>query len=170
MKRSRQTIIVSNGTKAFSTPQVECKKIGDNESYRDDPDRPREVPQIDMTEIWVSQGTAQAIRDRMLPSELVETGLRRILLCPPGPQPDRSRIEPCTLGGSLLHVSDDLNVELIMRSCPSCESKNTALRRLLIHQDIYFSKIFRVPTPEQKQWINQDKRAGNDSDPRPRGA
>ena len=136
--------------------------------YHPQGDRPREVLQIDMIEIWISHGTAQAIRDRMLPGEHVETGLGRILLCPPGPHPDRSGIVPYPMGGCLLTVSDDMNIELIMRSCPSCESKNTALRRLLIHQDIYFSKIFRVPTTEERVWINQDRREGTDSDPRDR--
>lgn len=134
-----------------------------------DPDLPREVLQNDMTEIWVSQGTAQASRGRMLPGEHVETGLRRILLCPPGPTPDLSEIAPCKQGGVLLRVSGNFLAELIMRMCPSCESKNTAIRRLLVHRDIFFSKNFRVATAAEKAWINQDKREGTDQDPRTRG-
>jgi len=131
-------------------------------------DHLREVLQIDMTEIWVSQGTAQALHDRKRPSEHIETELRRILLCPTGPKPDLSEIVPCKQGGFLLRVSRNFLAELIMRMCPSYESKNTAIRRLLVHQDIYFSKNFRVATAAEKVWINADRRAGTDIDPRTR--
>jgi hypothetical protein len=166
MKRSRQTIIVSNGTKTFSTPQVECKKIGDNESYRDDPDRPRYYPENGLVSFWLSDDTAQALKDRMLPDETPETALRRRHQCPPGPQPDRSKLDPCEAGGSMLVISTDMHSELIMRSGPG-EKPNNLLRRLVVLADIHATGDFTVPTPEQRAWIQADKRAGTD---RPRGA
>ena len=131
------------------------------------PDLPRHYQENGMVSIWLSDDTTQALHERMLPDETPEATLRRRHRCPPGPQPDHSRTEPCSLGGYLLTVSDDMKTELIMRTGPG-ERTNDLIRRLIVLSDITLSGNFRVPTKEEAAWINQDRREGTDSDPRTR--
>ena len=120
-----------------------------------------------MVSIWLSDDTTQALHERRLPGETPEATFRRRHRCPPGPQPDCSRIVPCDAGGYLLTVSDDMKTELIMRTGPG-ERTNDLIRRLIVLSDITLSGNFRVPTKEEAAWINQDRREGTDSDPRTR--
>lgn len=139
----------------------------DRQSPAPDPDLPRHYQENGMVSIWLSDDTTQALHERMLPGETPEATLRRRHRCPPGPQPDCSRIVPCSLGGFLLIVSDDMKTELIMRTGPG-ERTNDLIRRLIVLSDITLSGNFRVPTKEEAAWINQDRRQGTDSDPRTR--
>jgi len=139
----------------------------DGQSPHPQGDRPRDYQENGMVSIWLSDHTLRAYVERMLPGETPEATFRRRHRCPTGAQPDCSRIVPCSLGGFLLIVSDDMKTELIMRSGPG-ERTNDLIRRLIILSDIRLSRNFRVPTKEDAAWINQDRRQGTDSDPRTR--
>lgn len=166
---TRGTSVVAPVTTKSYRPPRGVIPTQDDVSPVHDPDHASVVLQNGGREIWLSGDTAQAIGDRALSGETPEGTLRRLFTCLPCPRPDLSRIEPCDAGGVLLYISQDFTVELVMRMCPSSESQNSAIRRLLIQADIRNSRNFRVFTTEERRWIGADREVGNDRDPRKRG-